>query len=249
LNDKRPPDYHGLCKENLEKEITSANDLLDFSAETNNGIFKDLGAKIGVTLNNGQRLSMGDFFSNALELNHDYCLYFSKIPGFITAKVDTYVNGEINIVFTENILKTETGLAEKLIKKFEEFSFENQGPTLVFKKRLDLKTLGNREFDVQASVLFKKYFSFSVFSGSPYYVNINDDSRRLSNALAFFGIMYILSSVVRYKPDRMYKLLNEKNTSVTWMLSKICSTAERVYPNLMLNLLHNKSLKFSPRSF
>jgi hypothetical protein len=245
LNDERPPDYHGLCKENLNNDLTSANDILEFSAEINNGVFKKLAEALGFELVLNRRFTLGEFLMNAIELNSDYCNYFSKKPGFIIPKVDAFIDGEIDITISNCVQNQEDGLGEKMINFFNEFSSEFKESSLVLKKKIELSKIGDKEYDKKACLLLNKYFSYSVFSDGQYYINVNEDDLRMPNALAYFGIMYILSSIVRYKPDKLHQLINDKDTSVNWLLNKFCSIAERVYPNLMLNLLHGQSIKFS----
>jgi hypothetical protein len=245
LKDVRPPDYHGLCKENLDHEITSVDDLLSFSAEVNNGVFKTLAETLDTNLALGKRFILEDFFNNTIELNKDFCDYFDKKKSFLIPEVDFYHNGVINVIFNNFTSNKDDSLYKLIISLFDGFTHEYKEPNLILTKKIELNHLDKDDYFKKASALFKNYFSFSIFSDEMYYINTNDKNLKLPDAVAYLGIMYILSSIVRYKPDKIYKLINDRDTSVNWLLNRVCSVVERVYPNLMLNLLHGQNIKFS----
>ncbi|ALO17376.1 hypothetical protein L21SP5_03781 [Salinivirga cyanobacteriivorans] len=243
--DERPPDYHGLCKENIEKDIKSIDDILDFSAEVNNGVFKKLAELLDFNINLNKRLTLADFLKNSIELNNDYSHYFKQSPSFIIPKVDSFLDGELNITFNVGFLKDDSEKINRIKTTFKNFEFEQNEMNLIFKKKIDLNTGQPGEYDKKAWDILKEYFLLSVFNDNKYHMNINDKESLLPNSLAYFGILYILSSIVRYKPDKLHNLIMDRDTSVNWMLDKICSVTERVYPNLMLNLLGNQFYKFT----
>jgi hypothetical protein len=185
---------------------------------------------------------------NTLELNFDYCAYFEKKQSFLPTHIDAYGNGDINIIFSEEIINQYDSLDERFSELFKEFACHRKDGTITFVKNLELGANQNKEYDLKATDLLKKYFIFSTYLDQQYYVNVNETEKQMPNTLAYFGILYILSSIVRYKPDKLHKLIDDKDTSVSWMLSKICSVIERVYPNLLLNLLFGQSIKFSASS-
>lgn len=132
-----------------------------------------------------------------------------------------------------------------IISLFDGFTQEYKESTLILTSKIEYNQSDRDDYFKKAKALFKNYFSFSIYSDESYYININNKDLQLPDAVAYFGIMYILSSIVRYKPDKIYKLINDRDTSINWFLNRVCSIEERVYPNLMLNLLLGQNIKFS----
>ena len=208
INDERPPEYHGLCKEQLNKEIKTINDLLDFSAEINQGVFIKLAEAFDYKVSVGQRLTLGNFLFNTIELSYDLSQYFNKNPGFISPKVSAYINGEIKITFNNILDHKEDSIIDFLTKLLTEFTSESKDSSLIFKSNIGISEIGDKDYDTKATALLKKYFSFSALPDDNYYININE--YKMPNLLAYYGIMYILSTIVRYKPDKLYQMINDK---------------------------------------
>jgi hypothetical protein len=59
-------------------------------------------------------------------------------------------------------------------------------------------------------------------------------SHDLPRPAFYFCALFILGSIVRYEPESLMSLIAEPS-SVAWLLERLLKTAERFYPNLMLN--------------
>ncbi|MCK6259506.1 YaaC family protein [Fictibacillus sp. KIGAM418] len=248
-SNKKPTNYHGLCKEKIEKKIEKSEDFLLFSAEVNNGVFYQLGELIGTQPAIKTIFTLEDLFNNIVELSAVFSEYFNKNHNFICPKVDGYSNGVLKLTFNKEVLSvneiTKTNLEETFIK---EFSLEEDEQNIIFYNKLNKQGEEYNIFHKQATEILEKYFSFSVYDDKRYYFNCNN-STKINGALACYGIMYLLSSIVRYKPEHIYKLLDDKTISINWFLGKICDTLERIYPNMMLNILFEEKIKFSSSDF
>jgi hypothetical protein len=93
--------------------------------------------------------------------------------------------------------------------------------------------------------LLRKHFIFSVYPDNKCYINMNPKERKMPEIVAHYGMIFILGDIVRYKPDKVFELLENEETQSRWFWGKLCDTAERIYPNLVLNTLYGRTYKFS----
>jgi hypothetical protein len=250
IEGRRPSNYHGLCKENIEKSIEKSEDFLSFSAEVNNGVFYQLAELLGCRIALKSRFTLEDFFSNMIELSPIFSDYFGKKSNFICPEVIGYTNGELKISFNKEILNIYDIKYDDLIAIFDkEFKVHVEEKDIVFLRKICEEGEGFNIFYQRATEILENYMSYSIFDDGQYYFSYINTESKIHGALGYFGTMYLLSSIVRYKPEHIYKLLDEKNISINWFFGKICDIAERVYPNMMLNLLYREKIKFSTSSF
>lgn len=247
LTDYRPnKDYHGLCNEDISEEIKTSSDFLNFSAQINNGVFLELAKYYKWNIAKGTRITLEDFCSSAIELVRTYVDYFQKPSKFVFPKVRGRSNGNLEIIFNKELLDYIKADSKEIIRKFsteDGFLLTTDDINLKFNCIInqgdDYKAFKNK-----AISLLKEKMSFSVFAEEVYYFDTRPDNMKIPNANAYFGIMFILSSIVRYKPEHIYSLIDDKDISVLWFLSRICDLSERVYPNLMVNALNGTSIKY-----
>jgi hypothetical protein len=228
--DKRPSDYHGLCKP------SAGQGFLDFSIETNKGVFLSLADFLGEPVPEKRKIPMRHFISNLIELRHAYADYFQAKPSIYAPHVDVFLSGGIGVSFgADFVLKErlmETAVYKRLLEDFDAEPKDDKGVYLKAKSAAG-------PLDIM-----KKHFSFSVFADRSYYLNFNEPDILMSQAVGYYGMMYVLATIVRYEPGEIHKYLNDRNTSHRWFLQKACATAQRVYPNLLLNILFGKNQKF-----
>jgi hypothetical protein len=62
-------------------------------------------------------------------------------------------------------------------------------------------------------------------------------------AAYYFVALFILSSIVRYQPELMYQVTST-HSKWDWLLRRFMATAERFYPHLMFNWIHNAVYSF-----
>jgi len=87
----------------------------------------------------------------------------------------------------------------------------------------------------------------SVFNDDRYFIlPLINNTICWTQEIYLYAILFILCSLVRYYPDYWYKnIVNNKRNR--WVIHKINTIAERVYPNLMLNIIFgNIFYRFSP---
>lgn len=246
--DKKPSKYHGLCKENIDKRIEDSNDVLNFSVESNNGIFRELAEAFNYTIPVGQKYIFKDFIKNNIELYRDCIDYFGIVPLFIFPSIDGYSDNHLKITFDKRVLSYFKVSDEEITEKFKNklaYKVESTDDKLVYDFVVSNEKLDFKEFSKKVIELISDIVSYSVFDDGRYYINLAPQSDRIPNANTYFGIMYILSSIVRYKPEHIYNLIDNKDTSIEWFIRRVCDVAERVYPNIMINLLHRVDYIFT----
>ena len=249
--DKRPPDFHGLCKEDIEKSIEVSSDILSFSAETNNGVFLELAKAYGWDVSKKCKFTLDDFMRNNIELVSDSLNYFQIIPYFIYPTISGSSDMELKITIDERMLRTLNVSVEEICNKFKNklnFKINSNNDTLMISYKISDDKLIFSKFNDKVCELIDGIVEYSVFNDGRYYINVAPEEKKIPNANTYFGIMFILSSIVRYKPEHIFKLVDDKDTSIEWFLNRICDEAERVYPNLMINLLYKQNYKFSAQS-
>jgi hypothetical protein len=244
VTDNTPSDYHGLCRHHMD------NSLLQVSAQTNNGVFRDLANTLGSPIGSGLRLNIENLVLNTVELRDSYCDYFQKSPLIIEPMVDIYLNGEIYVTFRPSAflgldrIRFLDVLSEStdLFNDFDEQKDESRQEMLKLKIKVPIP---REEFNARGSDLLARHFMFSVFDSRSYYLNLNKRQNQLHPGAAYFGIMFLLSSIARYGPNYIDQFVNLKEKSVSWFFREICESAERAFPNLLLNALEKSSLKFA----
>ena len=241
VNDSPSSDYHGLCK----PEMTDS--LLDVSVETNNGVFLELAQLAGTTIATGRRFRLEDFLVNMLDMQDDYCGYFNREPSYVWPNVKAYFSGKVEVEFStdflgeRNLEDFRSLLQERthLYEDFEETEVEGQW-------KLESKEVYEGEDRKAARLeLLNRHFEFSVFPKNHYFMNILPFEEQMPPAAAYFGAMYVLSEIVRYKPNHIHRFLRAKDSSVEWFIQQLCSISKRVLPNLLLNLLTGERHKFT----
>lgn len=72
---------------------------------------------------------------------------------------------------------------------------------------------------------------------------------RFDSLLASYALMYALSIVARYKPDRWASILDGNGSSLLPVIESFIPVAERWWPNLLLNRLTGKWIHFGQPSY
>lgn len=227
--EKKPAGYHGLSN-------TKFKNILVMSAKVNNGVFMELSQLLNFHAEKDLRITFSDFCNNNIELYWDYCHYFNKEVKIIVPNVEVYMDGKIDITFNGeqcsnfNIIKDKTDLL-KDFKIIEE------------DKILKLTNKDNFDNKKEGILLMKNHFDFSIYPDKNYYLNINQP--KIPSILSYFGVLFLLSDIVRYRPNELYYLLNDRERSIKWFLKRTCDISERAFPNLLLNLVYKSKLKYA----
>ncbi|MFW6026871.1 MAG: YaaC family protein [Candidatus Woesearchaeota archaeon] len=228
--EKEPSGYHGLSNTELD------NNIIDMSAKINNGVYMELSQLLNIKAEKGLRITFSDFCNNIIELYWDYCNYFDKDVKIVVPKVEVYMGGKIDLTFSKdqcsdfNMIKEETNL-------LYDFKIINENEIL---KLTNKEKFNNKK---ECVLLMEKYFDFSIYPDKNYYLNINQ--QKIPSILSYFGVLFLLSDIVRYRPNKLYYLLDDKEESIQWFLKRTCDISERAFPDLLLNLIYKPKLKYA----
>ena len=240
VNDCRSSDYHGLCKPKME------DSLLDVSVETNNGVFLELARLAGTTICVGRRLRLEDFLQNMLDVQKYYCEYFERPTQYVWPSVEAFLSGRVEVVFTTDLLRGKSvedfrALLHERTNLYDDFEEVESEDALKLESRENYE---GEERRIAMLDLIQRHFEFSVFPQYHYFINLLSEEDRIPPVAAYFGAMYVLSEIVRYKPNHIHRFLRERETSVEWFIQQLCSVSERVLPNLFFNILTDGRHKF-----
>ena len=94
------------------------------------------------------------------------------------------------------------------------------------------------------SEILRKHLSFSVLDNGVAYLNVNPIAERMSNAVAYWGIAFLLSNIVRYEPIAISKLVSSDDSAYS-LLNELCNKSMRIFPNIVYNMITERNTRFS----
>ncbi|MBN2567849.1 MAG: hypothetical protein JXB42_00295 [Deltaproteobacteria bacterium] len=237
-NDKVPKGHHGLSNPKYEDQI------VDCCMKTNAGVFDELNKATASEISIDEEVSAGLFSERAIELLSVYERIYGKKPSIITPKIGRFPN-EVKISVDKSIMahypSLEDILVAKLSRDFEKIETGNSA--LIFKNKSQLPA-SQDEAKALADEIVNRYVLYSVLHDKRHFIDISD--RRISQESCYFALMFLLGSAVRYAPSTLHDWLYDLKKSNRSYLERVCNTAARVFPNLMLNLIYGDRLKYAP---
>lgn len=233
-NECKPSDYHGLS--NLSENI----DINECRVTTNNGVFLELGKLFDYEIPVKQVFSFEDFCSNAVEIFWDYEQYFKRESNFHVPEVNVFYDGDISIELRKYDKENMKDLIQNRTSLLDDFSITLENDEII--KLKNKKDIDEDNLYVDVPLLLEKHFTHSIYADGRHYLNLSNNA--MPQPMVYFGILFILCSIVRYKPEQLSMMLENKETSIKWFMNKLCETIERAYPNLMLNALFGEKLCF-----
>jgi len=239
-NNCTPPPHHGLTS------YREGIDMKCCTATICKGVFSELGDLTKSNVAEGDVIQADEFCKRIIELLNDYYRYFGKIPVMIPCNITRYAGGTISLMIDKKRLEESPNLETILTKKLHShFAKEcyNEAGSLVLKNTFPVPKT-EEGMDKYGDLILNQYFCYSTLHDNRYYLDISE--RHLSQECCYFGLMFILGSVVRYSPILLYKWIYDFDMSNKAFIEKICSISSRVFPNLMLNLMYGRKLKYSP---
>jgi hypothetical protein len=239
---QKPSGYHGLMRVKLPAD----GNFLGVSAQLNDGVFCDLLQFNKIATIKNFKITVNDLISRCGYLIREYRLAYGKQSDVIIPKVSADMGlNELELTFKkiDNIENNWMILFPKLAEHFElvdsssEYANFKSRPTIPKGKLEDIQKVIN-------DVLIRSIFMDSCLFLLP----ITNHNLQWPQEAYLYALSFILGSLVRYYPDYWHKhIVGHKRNR--WVIRKINSIVERVYPNLMLNIMYNnKFYKFSSSS-
>lgn len=185
-------------------------------------MFLALANSLNANIKKNQRITLGHFGSNAVDISWQQHRFLPEIPPQFTAPCLYLEIGNLSIEFNMENCAIVPNLRSKVkdnTNLFDEFniSFESENCFTLRSKQLNLK-----QSQEEAINLVKNYFCYSIYPNNASYLNIQPKEKQIPQILAYYGIIFILGDIVRYKPNVIYSLLEAKETSIRWFINKLC---------------------------
>lgn len=240
----KPAGYHGIMK----VELPSSGNLLDVSAQLNEGVFWELLKFNKVTPVKYFKFTVDDLIKRCGYLIREYHIAYKKTSDILIPKIDA----DIGLTVLELTIKKPThdfdqkwkGLLPKLSEYFELLETKDELMTLKLKDHIPRGNIEN------IRKVLDNVLTYSVFKSPSYFIlPANNPEFVWPQDAYLYAIAFILGSLVRYYPDYWYQNVvgNKRNR---WVIRKINTIVGRVYPNLMLNIMFNYKLhRFVTASF
>ncbi|HXH93563.1 MAG TPA: YaaC family protein [Thermoanaerobaculia bacterium] len=235
-----PPDHHGLMKPE------AADDILDIAAKVNNGAFRSLSDLLGMTTTIGQRLTLRNFIGSIVELRCDVSDYFKIRPTITPVYPDIFMDGTIRLLLKPSDLSVATVEEAIEILRKQTTLFDDFHSLRFQDVMLENNKIRADELKSKGAALIEKHLDVSVFEDPRYYVNIAPEEQRIPAAPAYLVALFLLSCLVRYWPAHVQRFITTPETRVAWFVETLCATAERVLPNLLLDLIAGYRTRFVP---
>jgi len=240
---RKPHAYHGLMK----VEPSADDDFLATSALINDGVFAELLSFSNITPMRRQKITINDLLRRCGYLIREYRLAYEKNSIVITPTLDADIQlNDLELRFGKTDEVSEETLTTVFPKLMDQFEFIKTEDNII---TLKLKNHVPRGRDNLSNIqeILKNTLSLSVFNHTPYFlVPCIDSYINWPQEAYLYALSFILGSLVRYYPDYWYKnVIDHKRNR--WVVRKINSIVERVYPNLMLNTMFGYKLyRFVP---
>lgn len=234
-NNEYPSQHHGLSK------VDYSGSLLDINCKYTNGIFGDLARMLDVKIES-KIFSVSDFMLSNVDLYFEATISSEHKRSFVVPEICLYTGGSLDVIFTD-IENSEFANITKTFEKYDEFKLDNRTESSAIFTLKNTITQENR-YD-EASSIIEKYFILSTLGSASRYFYINNNVNSLHPLLSEFGVLFILSNIVRYSPQKLDEIINSNNQSKYWLLSKIVEICKRSIPNLFVNLLYGENIVFN----
>jgi hypothetical protein len=231
---KIPLGYHGLKK----VEIPPSNSLLDVSAQVDQGVFWDLLLLKGFTPQKDVKLTFDELLKRCVYMPHEYHLAYKKKSEVIIPSIEASLHLhqlEISFIAPDaDFEKNWQSLLPELDKYFDLIDFTSNKLTFGLKSGVQIGSIDKIQNILDEIVIV------SVFPGQrSFLLPISNPVYAWSQDIFLFALSFILSSLVRYYPDYWYHGVIGNKTN-RWIVRKLTYIIERVYPNLMINILFGK---------
>ena len=230
--------YHGLCN------CTTNEDFLKIHVFTNRGVFSALAGCLGYVFDSKELLSLEDFINNTVEGNQLLSEYFDIPHKYLKIRWDGTFDGfiKLDLLNWKKVVSTQEELNKILLDNtelLEDFVLCNEGEKLFLKSRVKCE---KNNFNMLADELAKKYCTETVFCEEPNYIKLIPKSKYFNPALGYYGISFILSSIVRYNPEFVEKYFRTPISSYEFLISKLLELCERILPNLYINIMKDRNV-------
>ena len=244
--------YHGLTtrprniKQNKQKNNKKSWKLINEYANTNNGVFLELGKIFGIDIKKDYIFKLKDTLACIPEIKN----ISNKLKIIDSKVIDCYSE----IVFKCNkisfaIYSIESDILERICPKLKkDFVKENMHGSNSF---IEYKSINNMNLQD-----FNYLYNYSSVYGGRYFIpqtnyieNEINKKILLPQILLDYINFFILSEQVRYHQDNWKKVLNGENDTIISILKIYIECTKRKFPNLILNELFNENFSYGSPAY
>ncbi len=230
--------YHGLKK----VEIPSSGDLLEVCLQLDQGVFWDLLLLEGAIPKKDLLTTFDELLTRCVYMIWECEIAYSKKPTVLVPKVTcsaSFTELEVNIPIAPRGLAAGWKVLFPSLSKYFQLR-KSDSDCLVFTLKDDAP---RGSLDAIQSVLDETVI-YSVFENPRYFLlPITNVDCHWSQKDYLYALSFILSSLVRYYPDYWHREIIAKRKN-RWVIRRLNSVMERVYPNMMVNILFKGRIKF-----
>lgn len=238
--------YHGIKK----VEIAPTKELLNISAQIDKGLFWDLLKLKKIAPKENLKVTFDELLKRCLYIVFEYTTVYNRKPDIFGIDV------RCNIKLTEMEVKMQAPYKD-FLKKWKEllpdfakyFELDKTSAaldylTFVLKSDAPRGSIDAIQGILDETVIHSVFPMYNRFFLLP----ITNPSYSWTQEAYLYALSFTLSSLTRYYPDYWHQEIMQKRKN-RWIVRKLNSLIERVYPNLMLNILHGERFKFGYFAF
>jgi len=223
---------HGL-------RFTRKPKILECQAQLKLGTFTDYLTANSVNWNSDTAISLDDCISRIIETGTEYFEVGGKPPLAVPIAVKAMRTGKTLFHFNEEWSGGKDHFRERWQSEYPSLighcSLEAEGCTLRIHEAEEPNSLD------EVSNLCNRLLEVNlIWSDIPMWFTI----RRTNSGLVwprpayYLAALFILSSLVRYEPDLLFEEISQ-NSKWVWFFKRFLEKAERFFPHLMFNWIHN----------
>lgn len=243
--------YHGLTTrpKSIEQDKQKNNKknwkLINEYANTNNGVFIELGKIFGIDIKKDYIFKLKDTLACIPEIKN-----ISDKLKIIDSKV---INCYSELVLNCNkisfaIYSDESYILEKKCPKLKKYFVKANIHCDSF---IEYKSINNMNLKD-----FNYFYNYSSVNGGRYFVlqtnytqNETSEKILLPQILLDYINFFILSEQVRYHQDNWNRVLNGENDTIISILKIYIECVKRKFPNLVLNELFNENFSYGSPTY
>jgi hypothetical protein len=225
---------HGL---RFERSV----DLLNSAAVLTRGTFTDYLREAGYSCRSGTVVSLHEALSRIIEIRDDYADVYGRDSLVVPVDVDAYFSGEVVLRIPQRVYD----LSKATTNWTSELPSLSGCTVRSGDNNLEANFTVSKKEDVSSfcSLRLEPSLLPQDLESRWFLVRQADPDLVFPRPAYYFVALFILGSVVRYEPEMMLDTVVPGSLS-GWFLNRVIQSAERFFPQLMLNWLTGTTLYF-----
>jgi hypothetical protein len=230
-----PKPAHGL-------RLIKSDNLLDTKARLCKGTFTDYLKAEGIEYDSGSEISMADALGFVPEIAFDY-KQLSKDRIYIsTVAVEAFIRGEVRLKFQDFEGDFSTTWKIEYPELADSCELDKEANCVLIVR----DGTATKDYEAIKTYLNDHLWPNLTLSTNPIWYTFRSNNKviKLTRSAYYYVAMFILGSVVRYRPELLLEA-SSATSELTWILKRFVKLADRFYPQLKLMELYNSQIYFS----